>query len=66
MVLESTVMNVSIEREIEDLGTKVSTMPPAIATYISTTAALHADVHAARGAASSPTVASSSSTDHWS
>jgi MFS family permease len=40
MVLDSTVMNVSIERVIEDLHTKVSTMQLAIATYTLTTAAL--------------------------
>ncbi|HEV2727874.1 MAG TPA: MFS transporter, partial [Solirubrobacterales bacterium] len=40
MVLDSTVMNVSIQRVIEDLDTKVSTMQLAIATYTLTTAAL--------------------------
>jgi EmrB/QacA subfamily drug resistance transporter len=40
MVLDSTVMNVSIQRVIEDLGTKVATMQLAIATYTLTTAAL--------------------------
>jgi EmrB/QacA subfamily drug resistance transporter len=40
MVLDSTVMNVSIERVIEDLDTTVSTMQLAIATYTLTTAAL--------------------------
>lgn len=40
MVLDSTVMNVSIERVIEDLDTKVATMQLAIATYTLTTAAL--------------------------
>jgi MFS family permease len=40
MVLDSTVMNVSIEKVIEDLDTKVATMQLAIATYTLTTAAL--------------------------
>jgi MFS family permease len=40
MVLDSTVMNVSIQRVIEDLDTKVATMQLAIATYTLTTAAL--------------------------
>lgn len=40
MVLDSTVMNVSIQRVIEDLDTKVSMMQLAIATYTLTTAAL--------------------------
>jgi MFS family permease len=40
MVLDSTVMNVSIQRVIEDLDTKVSAMQLAIATYTLTTAAL--------------------------
>jgi MFS family permease len=40
MVLDSTVMNVSIQRVIEDLDTKVSTMQLAIATYTLITAAL--------------------------
>jgi EmrB/QacA subfamily drug resistance transporter len=40
MVLDSTVMNVSIQRVIEDLDTSVSTMQLAIATYTLTTAAL--------------------------
>jgi len=40
MVLDSTVMNVSIQRVIEDLHTKVSAMQLAIATYTLTTAAL--------------------------
>ena len=40
MVLDSTVMNVSIERVIEDLDTTVSTMQLAIATYTLTTASL--------------------------
>jgi MFS family permease len=40
MVLDSTVMNVSIEKVIEDLDTKVQTMQLAIATYTLTTAAL--------------------------
>jgi EmrB/QacA subfamily drug resistance transporter len=40
MVLDSTVMNVSIQRVIEDLDTKVVTMQLAIATYTLTTAAL--------------------------
>ena len=37
MVLDSTVMNVSIQRVIEDLHTKVATMQLAIATYTLTT-----------------------------
>ena len=40
MVLDSTVMNVSIQKVIEDLDTKVQTMQLAIATYTLTTAAL--------------------------
>jgi MFS family permease len=40
MVLDSTVMNVSIQRVIEDLDTTVATMQLAIATYTLTTAAL--------------------------
>jgi MFS family permease len=40
MVLDSTVMNVSIQKVIEDLDTKVATMQLAIATYTLTTAAL--------------------------
>ena len=40
MVLDSTVMNVSIQRVIDDLHTKVSAMQLAIATYTLTTAAL--------------------------
>src|SRR5258708_6694482 len=40
MVLDSTVMNVSIQRVIEDLDTTVSKMQLAIATYTLTTAAL--------------------------
>lgn len=40
MVLDSTVMNVSIQRVIEDLDTDVATMQLAIATYTLTTAAL--------------------------
>src|ERR1700742_845932 len=40
MVLDSTVMNVSIQHVIEDLDTTVSTMQLAIATYTLTTAAL--------------------------
>src|SRR5882757_7014563 len=40
MVLDSTVMNVSIQRVITDLDTKVQTMQLAIATYTLTTAAL--------------------------
>ena len=40
MVLDSTVMNVSIQRVITDLDTKVTTMQLAIATYTLTTAAL--------------------------
>lgn len=40
MVLDSTVMNVSIQRVIEDLDTEVTTMQLAIATYTLTTAAL--------------------------
>jgi MFS family permease len=40
MVLDSTVMNVSIQRVIEDLNTTVSKMQLAIATYTLTTAAL--------------------------
>src|SRR3954447_14865516 len=40
MVLDSTVMNVSIQRVIADLDTKVTTMQLAIATYTLTTAAL--------------------------
>lgn len=40
MVLDSTVMNVSIQRVIEDLDTKVAAMQLAIATYTLTTAAL--------------------------
>ena len=40
MVLDSTVMNVSIERVIQDLDTTVTRMQLAIATYTLTTAAL--------------------------
>ena len=40
MVLDSTVMNVSIEKVIHDLGTTVTRMQLAIATYTLTTAAL--------------------------
>jgi EmrB/QacA subfamily drug resistance transporter len=40
MVLDSTVMNVSIQKVIVDLHTKVTTMQLAIATYTLTTAAL--------------------------
>lgn len=40
MVLDSTVMNVSIQRVIEDLDTRVAAMQLAIATYTLTTAAL--------------------------
>jgi MFS family permease len=40
MVLDSTVMNVSIQRVIEDLDTTVNTMQLAISTYTLTTAAL--------------------------
>src|SRR6201994_1638813 len=40
MVLDSTVMNVSIQKVIEDLDTKVQAMQLAIATYTLTTAAL--------------------------
>jgi MFS family permease len=40
MVLDTTVMNVSIQKVIEDLDTKVQTMQLAIATYTLTTAAL--------------------------
>jgi EmrB/QacA subfamily drug resistance transporter len=40
MVLDSTVMNVSIQKVIDDLNTKVTTMQLAIATYTLTTAAL--------------------------
>ncbi|MBV9337805.1 MAG: hypothetical protein JO243_18115, partial [Solirubrobacterales bacterium] len=40
MVLDSTVMNVSIQKVIDDLHTKVTTMQLAIATYTLTTAAL--------------------------
>ena len=40
MVLDSTVMNVSIQRVIVDLDTRVATMQLAIATYTLTTAAL--------------------------
>src|ERR1700733_2107224 len=40
MVLDSTVMNVSIQKVIVDLHTRVTTMQLAIATYTLTTAAL--------------------------
>jgi MFS family permease len=40
MVLDSTVMNVSIQKVIVDLNTRVTTMQLAIATYTLTTAAL--------------------------
>ena len=40
MVLDSTVMNVSIQKVIDDLHTSVTTMQLAIATYTLTTAAL--------------------------
>src|ERR1044072_5024426 len=40
MVLDSTVMNVSIQKVIEDLDTSVTTMQLAISTYTLTMAAL--------------------------
>ena len=50
MVLDSTVMNVSIQRVIEDLDTTVSKMQLAIATYTLTTAALMSSSMASRSA----------------